>query len=377
VGHPGLHSLGRGQPAGVASIQPSHALREMVGASGPAKSSGRRLWASVAFTAVDVLAPARRLRAELFDWTGANARARRRLDGSRAAILTYHRVLPDADADRLAVEPGMVVTPSTFALHLDVLEEHFRVLPLHEIATRLVEGLALPTGACAITFDDGWRDNALHALPELARRGLPATIFVVTGRVGSRGAFWPDEVCRCLASLPAPDRQRLARELGAGPGDPVQALLSHLKPQPEAQREGALEHLRAAAPVRSADERELLDWEELARMSAAGVDVESHGATHAILTSVAPHEALEELRASREQLRARGHGRHGLLAYPSGAHDAQVRELSRAAGYRAAVTIERGLAEAGGDPLALPRLALHEDVSRSRAEFLFRVPGLT
>jgi peptidoglycan/xylan/chitin deacetylase (PgdA/CDA1 family) len=323
---------------------------------------------------LDAIHP-RQLRAALFEWSGANGRARRRLDGSRAAILMYHRVLPAADAARLAVEPGMFVTPTTFARHLDWLTEGFRVLPLHEIVSRLAGGLPLPVGACAVTFDDGWRDNALHALPELSRREMPATVFVVTQRVGTQGAFWPDELCRRLGALPSADRSRLARELGASPGDPIEALLSLLKTLPEGPRDALLERVRAGTPGPAVEERELLDWEELARMATTGIDVESHGASHAILTGVPGAQAVKELRASRETLQARGHGRHDLLAYPSGAHDAGVRELARKAGYRAAVTTDRGLAEGSVDPLALPRLALHEDVSRSRAQFRYRVPG--
>src|SRR4029453_14244248 len=48
---------------------------------------------------------------------------------------------------------------------------------------------------------------------------------------------------------------------------------------------------------------------------------EAHGATHAILTGVARYEAERELRSALGRLREQGHGRHGLLAYPSGAHD--------------------------------------------------------
>jgi peptidoglycan/xylan/chitin deacetylase (PgdA/CDA1 family) len=67
----------------------------------------------------------------------------------------YHRVLPRAEAARDFVEPGMYVTPETFAQHLDWLDSEFRVLPLHEIASNLMEGRSLPHGAVAITFDDG------------------------------------------------------------------------------------------------------------------------------------------------------------------------------------------------------------------------------
>lgn len=318
----------------------------------------------------------RRLRAEVFERAGWNVRARQRLDGTRAAVLLYHRVLPEERARREAVEEGMYVTPASFAGHCDWLAECFRVLPLHEIVTRLADDKPLPPLACALTFDDGWRDNFEHALPELERRGLPATIFVVTGRVGSPGAFWPDEVCRRLAPLPPARRSALAGRLGArAGGDPVQALLAHLKALSEAERPAVLDALRAETPDPGGPERELCGWDELAALARGGVDVESHGATHAILTGLPEADVERELRESREALRARGHGRHALFVYPSGGHDERVCRLTRAAGYRAAFTIEPGLADRAADPLRLPRLGLHEEIARTRSELLFRIPG--
>jgi peptidoglycan/xylan/chitin deacetylase (PgdA/CDA1 family) len=274
------------------------------------------------------------------------------------------------------VEPGMVVTPRTFSRHLDWLAQEFSVLPLHEIVDRQMRGAPLPPRACAISFDDGWRDNLEHALPALAQRGLSATIFVVTQRVGSPGAFWPDEVCRRMAPLP-PERQReLARSLGAGAAaDPVASLLDHLKRVPEAAREGLLDSLRGQTDPPSDSGRELLDWADLARLAQAGIDIESHGATHAILTGL-PDDAVErELRSAREQLLEKGHGKRGMLAYPSGRHDARVRAIAGKVGYTGAFTTEPGLLTARSQPLALARIGLHDDISRSRAEFHYRFPG--
>ncbi|HEX2484949.1 MAG TPA: polysaccharide deacetylase family protein [Myxococcota bacterium] len=304
---------------------------------------------------------------------GASRRARRQLDGSRAVVLMYHRVLPAPEARRDAVEDGMYVAPETFGRHLDWLRDEFRVLPLHEIADRLGSGRPLPERACAITFDDGWRDNAEHALPELERRGLPATLFVVTERMGTDGAFWPDEVCRRLRPLAAQARAALAARLGAGPArDPLAGLLEHLKALPEDERERALEALRAATRAPEPRGRELLSWDELDRLARCGVDVESHGATHAILPHLGEDAIRRELHTARERLRERGHGRHALLAYPSGAHDERVVRIAGELGHRAAVTVERGLARTGGDPLRIPRVGLHEDISRTRVEFLWK-----
>jgi peptidoglycan/xylan/chitin deacetylase (PgdA/CDA1 family) len=316
-------------------------------------------------------------RACAFSFSGASRRARERLDGTRAAVLMYHRVMPAADAARLAVEPGMYVTPETFARQLEWLAAaSFRVLPLHEIAAKLAARQPLPRGACAITFDDGWRDNHDHALPALEKSAMPATIFVVTDRVGTGGAFWPDEVCRRMACLSPAAQRALLERLGVAPGnDAVEALLDHLKRSSEPALEETLERLRADTHDPAAGVRELLDWSELDRLARGGVDIEAHGATHAILTRIAPDAAERELCSARERLRERGHGRRGLLAYPSGGHDEAVRRLASAAGYTAAFTTDLGFAHAAGAPFALPRLGVHDDVSRTRVEFLHTVLG--
>lgn len=288
----------------------------------------------------------------------------------------YHRVLPRADALRRAVEPGMYVAPETFARHLDWLASEFHVLPLFEIVERLDRGSVLPPAACAITFDDGWRDNLEHALPLLQSRGMPATLFAVTGRIGTRGAFWPDEVMRRLRAAGRGAARELASRLGAGSDpDPASALLAHLKALPQPRLESALDLIRSATPATDEDSRELLDWGELEVLQRGGIDVESHAATHAILTQLDPAAAGRELRSSLDALRARGLGRRRLLAYPSGQADARIRELAAEAGYRAALTTENGLASRDCGLFALPRLGLHDDVSRTRSEFNFAVPG--
>jgi peptidoglycan/xylan/chitin deacetylase (PgdA/CDA1 family) len=321
------------------------------------------------------------MRAIGHELSGRGACTRGRLDGRSAAILMYHRVLA-GDPPAGPVEPGMLVRRSTFTRHLDWLQEEFRVLPLSEIVERLGGDRPLPPRACAITFDDGWRDNHQHALPELERRALPATVFVVTGRVGTDGAFWPDEVYRSMTAAPLEVRAEVLGALGVRGGrDPLHALLDHLKALRPELRDEALEALRrltespATAGAPAADPREILDWDEVERLAAGGVAIESHGVSHAILTDLPDEDVLHELRNSRETLRERGHGRGAVFAYPSSAFDGRVRRLAGEAGYRAALTTVHRIASLGDDPLALPRLGVHDDVTRTRAEFRYRLAG--
>lgn len=310
------------------------------------------------------------------EWSGRNARDRKRLDGSCAAVLMYHRVLPAELARRLHVEPGMYVTPETFARHLDWLMDSFEVMPLGRIVEAMQVGERLPSRACAISFDDGWLDNAEYAAPALAARRLPATIFVVTDRVGTPGGFWPDELCRRLAGMAVGERRSLLQSVGLGSaGESADGALALLKTMDESVRAGVLDAIRRETRDPAEGRRELLDWEELDRLAEQGFEIESHGASHAILTAVPREVAAGELERSLASLRQRGHARHAMLAYPSGGYDRGVVSLARLAGYRAAFTTEIGLAGGACDPLVWPRLAVHEDISRTKAEFLRFVPG--
>lgn len=320
----------------------------------------------------------RKGRALACEFSGLNALARRRLDGKRGFILNYHRVLPREWVESDVVEDGMYVTPASFRLHLQILRDEFHVMPLSEMVDRILGDRDLPRGACSITFDDGWRDNHEFALPELVRAGLPATVFVVTQRVGTEGAFWPDDVCRTLSLLSAEDGAELARSLGAPPGRAdAEGLLAHLKDLSEEDRPLRLEQLAQATPTPAPSRcgRELMNWDELTELQASGFEVESHGASHAILTGLDPVAAEAELRTSLDQLRERGFGRNALFAYPSGRHDAALHEMVAQVGYRAAMVLNERLVAMTSPPMEIPRLGAHEGIGRTRLEFLCKVPG--
>jgi peptidoglycan/xylan/chitin deacetylase (PgdA/CDA1 family) len=104
---------------------------------------------------------------------------------SRWACLMYHSV-PDAGdaADYFAVphESFRSQTLQLSALGVTGVS----------VEAMLARAADTPTTArVAITFDDGRADNFSNALPALVSRGMSATFFVITGRVGTRGyASW-------------------------------------------------------------------------------------------------------------------------------------------------------------------------------------------
>ena len=91
-------------------------------------------------------------------------------------VLIYHRVGGGTDS---AVDLPLDV----FRKQMDVLVATQSVLSLDEAVDQLASGLQ-PRGV-VITFDDGTPDFYEIAVPELARRGLPATLYAATGPIDS------------------------------------------------------------------------------------------------------------------------------------------------------------------------------------------------
>src|SRR4051812_24024842 len=81
-------------------------------------------------------------------------------------ILFYHRVSDDPDP--------LAVTPRQFAAQMRLLAaQGYRVADVVTAADALAAGEPLD-GLVALSFDDGYRDIATHALPELERHGFRA-----------------------------------------------------------------------------------------------------------------------------------------------------------------------------------------------------------
>ena len=118
-------------------------------------------------------------------------------------ILTFHRVNDDDD-------PFLPSMPTAvFAARMAHIARHYRVLAVEDLVERVRQGTA-PRNALALTFDDGYRDNLSHAAPILAQHGLPATIFLATGYIGTPDVPWFDRRRPRLQALP-PKRPRAPR----------------------------------------------------------------------------------------------------------------------------------------------------------------------
>ena len=117
----------------------------------------------------------------------------------RGAILMLHHVRPWVPRD-FAPNRLLEITPDFLDEVLTLVRrEGFEIIPLDAVPDRLASSQRRPF--VAITFDDGYRDNAVHAEPILRRHGAPWTLFVATDFAEGRGRLWWLEIEETIRRL--------------------------------------------------------------------------------------------------------------------------------------------------------------------------------
>jgi peptidoglycan/xylan/chitin deacetylase (PgdA/CDA1 family) len=220
-------------------------------------------------------------------------------------ILLYHSI----SRDPIQWIRPFTVTPETFRRHLDVVAESGATpLTVSAFVAAVAGGATLPPRPVLITFDDGFADFYDEALPALLERNIDSTLYVTTGFVSARA--------------------------------------------------GA-EESRGA---------QMLDWEQLAKVSAAGVEIGAHGHSHAQLDAIPTSRAAAEISHCRSLLEDRLQGEITSFAYPHGYSSPRVRRLVRQAGYRSACGVKNTFSSTRDDRFALARLMLRSDTPLARVD---------
>jgi peptidoglycan/xylan/chitin deacetylase (PgdA/CDA1 family) len=154
-----------------------------------------------------------------------------------------------------------------FARQMDTLVRRAKAIP----ADRMTP-LSVGERYAAVTFDDAFESVLYNAVPELEKRKIPATIFVIAGRMGQ-------------------------------------------------------------APGWEGYPERTMTLEQIEQLPADLVTIGSHTVTHPVLPALSEQEARTELSESRAKLEEVLHRRINLFSFPFGAFEKKMAEWCREAGY--------------------------------------------
>jgi peptidoglycan/xylan/chitin deacetylase (PgdA/CDA1 family) len=219
-------------------------------------------------------------------------------------ILMYHAfAVGDERASRF------VVPRRAFERQMRWLTRSRRVLALDELLAYRRTNRLPPSRAVVVTIDDGYDDVRSQAHPVLRALCIPATLFVVTDRMGEANRWNPDGP--------------LAR-------------------------------------------RPLVSWDEACELHRDGLALGAHTRSHPVLTDLPPDDLEAEVSGSRDDLAAALGEPVETFAYPYGRWDEATAEAVAGAGFGCAVSIRTGRNCAATPPYALRRVEIHGDDSFSR-----------
>jgi peptidoglycan/xylan/chitin deacetylase (PgdA/CDA1 family) len=242
--------------------------------------------------------------------------------GKRVRILCYHRVYDVPVKDPLM--NYISVPRETFTRQMSFLASNgYNILTLEQLPEQL-KNRELKR-AIVITFDDGYRDNYLNALPVLKKNNIKANIFISTDYISSDGLF------------------------------PWLKITGEIK-----------------AYALKSEEWLPLTRDQILDMRNDFV-IGSHAQSHTELNNLGQEKVTAELTGSRDKLERLLGKPVKYFCYPFGEPDKKVREAVGKAGYEIAVTSRWGSNGVKSDLLCLKRITIEGTDSIGR--FIRKVDG--
>ncbi len=289
---------------------------------------------------------------------------RSRLVKPKIAILAYHRI------DRATNYPWSAasISPEDFDLEMRYLRQRYQVISLDELSIAPRDLKALPPNTAVVTIDDGYRDIYLNAYPILKKYSVPATVFLVTGHIGTGNLFWLDKVRYVIWKTKldtlelgelgtyhltsADDRLRVA--------DTVTARLKEVPVKKRDELIDRLVRLNGVDIPSNLGKELVLSWDEIKEMSKNGVSFGAHTVSHPILTRLPLDMARKEILESKRHIEKELDQEVTTFCYPNGEpgdFNDDIEEILKSNGFRCAVTLApTAFVSAGARLHRLPRI---------------------
>jgi len=286
------------------------------------------------------------------------------------AILRYHSVLENPrDLDDL-IGCGITHSAAVFEQQMRLLSESFVPVTMDDVLDFANGRRKTPRRAVAVTFDDGFADNATVAAPIMARYGICGAFYVTTGTIAPQPPPWFIVLRRAfrlthkkemtslldgtVLQLQVPQQHREAFRQAC-------SYCAVLKLDAQNEWLAKLENRLEVEPFQ--DENGLMmTKDQIRELHTAGHIVGSHTVSHPNVAHIPEGRMKEELELSKIELERVLKTTVDHFSYPSPFlqphYDERTIRLSREVGYRTATTCTHGLVYQGNEPLACQRVAV-------------------
>ncbi len=271
-------------------------------------------------------------------------------------ILMMHRVRPYLPR---AFEPNRLLEISPEFLDAVLLRLRrlgYRLLSLDDAINELRSG-GRPDAApfAVLTFDDGYRDQMVHAVPVLTQHEAPFTLYVTPGFAERSARLWWVELEEAVRGADSIDVEigGAPLSLKSGTADEKQSAFTQIYRRLRAcSEEELLQVTGRLAQASKVDKRQVVEdlcmtWDDIEALSRHPLaTIGAHTVTHPRLARVSEAEMRTEIGASRTVLEERLGRPVVHLAYPVGdVGSAATREFHAASafGFVSAVTTRPGL----------------------------------
>ncbi len=321
-----------------------------------------------------------------------------------AAILCYHRVL------NTTIDPMLLcISKENFEQQLIYLKQNYNPVSLNNLAD-MHENQRMETNSIALTFDDGYADNLINALPLLEKYEIPATIFVASGQIDSPHEFWWDELERILLGKPnehwpfaiqvpikylkkkwqvkPQDNQTLNsdKELGWDVTKPYTPSPRHLayrelhailKPLSHHHQSNAIAAICRQLNTQTAGRSEnlALTTPQLQTLSLSKyIDIGAHTVNHPQLSALTDDEQVEEIKESKIRLEQIIGKTITNFSYPYGGsldYTPMTKQICIDAGFKNACANIPGVVTESQKPIAIDRFQLPRFLVRNWDQITF------
>jgi len=305
---------------------------------------------------------------------------------NKLLILAYHGISLE---DEHLWNPELFIPSNFLRRRFQLIKQHdCTVLPLNEAIERLYNK-NLPKKAVVITFDDGLYDFYQQAFPIIEEFNFPTTLYLTTFYsqynkpvfgVAANYLLWKakSKILDCNSLLGINEQINLATENNRRRAHAL--VIAHASENnfSAEQKNYLLERICDSLQLSYSEfcrKRilQLMNKDEVARISSAGVDVQLH--THRHRVPLEEQLFRREIEDNRKVINGLICKQANHFCYPSGEYNPRFFTWMEAENVVSATTCETALSTAETNPFLLPRLV--DTCSLSEVEFEGWLTGIS